>query len=265
MKDSMQCSKLKHFIAAAMKYDSGKHKNAKRTNAIVPSICVSHLQLAPVGSREDYRQQDEWGSSKASAGWWDKIHASLPISLSGIILIICFIVFLIAQVATGFVVNYLALIPAILFERPWTIVTYMFVHLYFDHLFWNMLFLFFFGPALEERIGEKMFLIVYLLSGVVAAFGQIFVLSGIDSFIPMVGASGALFGILGCLAIIAPEIRVLLFFVIPLSIRWAVVMFALVDFLSLGSMDNIAHMAHIAGLFVGLAFGYALRKDAYRA
>jgi len=166
---------------------------------------------------------------------------------------------LLAQVATVFVYNYLALIPAILFERPWTIVTYMFVHFSFDHLLWNMLFLFFFGPTLEDRIGEKMFVGIYLLSGIVAAIGQILVLSGIDSFIPMVGASGALFGILGCLAIIAPEIRVLLFFVIPLSIRWAVVLFALIDFLSLSSMDNIAHMAHIAGLFVGLAFGYKLK------
>ncbi|MDM7913457.1 MAG: rhomboid family intramembrane serine protease, partial [Methanotrichaceae archaeon] len=140
-----------------------------------------------------------------------------------------------------------------------TIVTYMFVHLTFDHLFWNMLFLFFFGTVLEQRVGERMFLVIFLLSGVVAAVGQILALSGMDSFIPMVGASGALFGVLGCLAIIAPEIRVLLFFVIPLSIKWAVVLYALVDFISLGAADNIAHMAHITGLFVGLAFGYALR------
>ncbi len=162
--------------------------------------------------------------------------------------------------APYFVINYLSLVPAILFDRPWTIITYMFVHLTFDHLFWNMLFLFFFGMALEQRVGERMFLVIYLLSGIVAAVAQILALSGMDSFVPMVGASGALFGVLGCLAIIAPEIRVLLFFVIPLSIRWAVVLYALVDFLSLGAADNIAHMAHITGLFVGLAFGYALRK-----
>jgi membrane associated rhomboid family serine protease len=240
-----------HFVATAF---------GKRNCEHARHVSIPRLRLAPVGSREDYRQQDEWGRPKTSTSWRDNIPSGLPISLSGVILIICFLVFLIAQVATGFVINYLALIPAILFERPWTIVTYMFVHLTFDHLFWNMLFLFFFGPALEQRIGEKMFLGIYLLSGVVAALAQVLILSGIDSFIPMVGASGALFGILGCLAIIAPEIRVLLFFVIPLSIRWAVVLFALVDFLSLGSLDNVAHMAHIAGLFVGLAFGYVLRR-----
>lgn len=219
----------------------------------------SHLSLSPVGKREDYRYRGEWGNPTTSTGWRSRIPSGLPISLSGIILIICLFVFIIGQVATGFVVNYLALIPAIMFERPWTIVTYMFVHFSFDHLFWNMLFLFFFGPALEDRIGEKMFLGIYLLSGIVAALGQVLLLSGVDSFVPMVGASGALYGVLGCLAIIAPEIRVLLFFMIPLSIRWAVVLFALVDFLSLGTVDNIAHGAHIVGLFVGLAFGYMLR------
>jgi membrane associated rhomboid family serine protease len=216
--------------------------------------------MAPVGRRDDYRRRDEWGNPTTPASWRNKIPSALPISLTGIILAICIIVFFLSLVAPYFVINYLSLVPAILFDRPWTIITYMFVHLTFDHLFWNMLFLFFFGMALEQRVGERMFLVIYLLSGIVAAVGQILALSGMDSFIPMVGASGALFGVLGCLAIIAPEIRVLLFFVIPLSIKWAVVLYALVDFLSLGAADNIAHMAHITGLFVGLAFGYALRK-----
>jgi membrane associated rhomboid family serine protease len=227
-------------------------------------MCLPWLDTRPVGSREDYRRRDDWGNPTNPANnWRNRIPSALPVSVTGIILAICTIVFLfsaINQVTYDLVVEYLSLIPAFLFDRPWTIITYMFVHLTFDHLFWNMLFLFFFGMALEQRVGERMFLIIYLLSGIVAAIGQILALSGMDSFIPMVGASGALFGVLGCLAIVAPEIRVLLFFVIPLSIKWAVVLYALVDFASLGSADNIAHMAHITGLFVGLAFGYALRK-----
>lgn len=219
------------------------------------------LGLKPAGRREDYRRRDEWGNPTTPANSWrNRISSALPVSLTGIILAICIVIFFLSLVAQNFVIEYLSLIPAFLFDRPWTIITYMFVHLTFDHLFWNMLFLFFFGMALEQRVGERMFLVIYLLSGIVAAIGQILALSGMDSFIPMVGASGALFGVLGCLAIIAPEIRVLLFFVIPLSIKWAVVLYALVDFASLGSADNIAHMAHITGLFVGLAFGYALRK-----
>ncbi|MDD1732336.1 MAG: rhomboid family protein, partial [Methanosaeta sp. NSM2] len=83
--------------------------------------------------------------------------------------------------------------------------------------------------------------------------GQMMVAGG-----SLVGASGALYGVMGCLAVIAPEISVLLFFVIPLSIRSAVVLYALIDFLSMGSADNIAHMAHIVGLLVGLAYGQAM-------
>jgi membrane associated rhomboid family serine protease len=214
--------------------------------------------MAQIGSREDYRRIG--GSSP-----WSKISSRvpsglrLPVTYSGAILAICVIVFFIRLIAPGFVDNYLALNPLYLASRPWTLITYMFVHAGFNHLFWNMLFLFFFGMELERRVGENRFLTIFILSGIVAAFGQMLVSTGM-----MVGASGALYGVLGCLAIIAPEIRVLLFFAIPLSIRYAVILFALIDFLSLGSADSIAHMAHVTGLFVGLAFGWAMEKKQRR-
>ena len=189
-------------------------------------------------------------------GWSGRISAVLPVSISMVILGICVLVSLLSLIAPGFVYGYLALNPAYVFQRPWTLVTHMFVHANFDHLFWNMLFLFFFGVELERRVGEVRFIEIYLLSGLVAAFGQMFVSTG-----TLLGASGALFGVLGCLAIIAPEIRILLFFVIPLRIQYAVVLFALIDFLMMGSGDNIAHAAHLAGLLVGLAFGYMMRNQ----
>ena len=135
--------------------------------------------------------------------------------------------------------------------------TYMFVHANFDHIFWNMLALFFFGMELEKRVGGTKFLQIYFLSGIVAALAQMIIAGG-----SLVGASGAIYGVMGCLAIIAPEIRVLIFFIIPLSIRAAVVFFALMDyFLFMGVSDNIAHMAHIAGLLVGVAFGLVIKKQ----
>lgn len=140
-------------------------------------------------------------------------------------------------------------------QKPWTIITHMFVHASFDHLLWNMLFLFFFGTELERRIGEGKFLGIYILSGLVAAAGQMLVSGG-----TLVGASGALYGVLGCLAIIAPEIRVFLFFIIPMSIRWAVVLFAVIDFLMSGTADNIAHVAHLSGLALGLIIGYTMKR-----
>ncbi len=213
--------------------------------------------LAQIGRREDYRQRDDWGNPTIhERGWRDRIPSGLPVSYTGLILLICVVVFFLSLIARGFVYDYLALNPDELMQRPWTLITHMFVHANFDHLFWNMLFLFFFGTELERRVGDAKFLQIYLLSGIVAALAQLLIFPGL-----LVGASGALYGVMGCLAIIAPEIRVLVFFVIPLSIRAAVVLFALVDFLTLGAADNIAHMAHIAGLLVGLAFGYAMKRQ----
>jgi hypothetical protein len=207
------------------------------------------------GRREDFRRRDEWGEPIPVNSWRGYIPSGLPVTYSGLILLTCIVVFLISIIFPGFVYNYLALNPDYVMQRPWTLITYMFVHADFNHLFWNMLFLFFFGMELERRVGENKFLQIYILSGIVAALGQMMISTG-----SMVGASGALFGVMGCLAIIAPEIRILLFFVIPMSIRGAVVLFALIDFLTLGSADNIAHMAHIVGLLVGLAYGQVMMK-----
>jgi membrane associated rhomboid family serine protease len=211
---------------------------------------------AMTARRDDFRGRDEWGEPKIPAnGWRSHIPSGLPVTYSGLILLACIVVFFISIIFPAFVYNYLALNSDYVMQRPWTLITHMFVHADFNHLFWNMLFLFFFGMELERRVGEKKFLQIYILSGIVAALGQMMISGG-----SMVGASGALFGVMGCLAIIAPEIRILLFFVIPVSIRGAVVLFALIDFLTLGSADNIAHMAHIVGLLVGLAYGQAMMR-----
>ena len=203
---------------------------------------------------DDNRRRNEWGEMQIPVnGWRGRIPSGLPVTYSGLVLLACIAVFFIGIIFPSFVYNYLALNPDYVMQRPWTLITHMFVHANFSHLFWNMLFLFFFGMELERRVGENKFLQIYIFSGIVAALGQMMISSG-----SMVGASGALFGVMGCLAIIAPEIRILLFFVIPMSIRGAVVLFALIDFLTLGSADNIAHMAHIVGLLVGLAYGQAM-------
>lgn len=213
--------------------------------------------LSIAGRREDYRQRDEWGDPDISGNSWkDRITSLLPVSYSGIILLICIVVFFLDYLTRGYPGAYLELNTADVLQRPWTLLTYMFVHANFDHLFFNMLALFFFGMELERRVGGAKFLKIYFLSGVVAALAQMMIAGG-----SLVGASGAIYGVMGCLAIIAPEIRVLLFFVIPLSIRAAVVLFALMDFLLMGASDNIAHMAHIAGLLVGLAFGQLMKRQ----
>jgi membrane associated rhomboid family serine protease len=207
------------------------------------------------GRDDRWNDPDPWGDDRYSpAGGF-----RLPLTYSGMILAICVLLFFVRVLAPAFTFNYLALNPAFVAARPWTLITHIFVHANMDHLFFNMLFLFFFGTELERRVGESRFLQIFMISGLVAAIGQMAVVpTGY-----MMGASGALYGVMGCLAVIAPEIRVLLFFVIPLSIRAAVVLFAVLDFAMMGSADSIAHMAHITGLIAGLAYGGML-KDRYR-
>ncbi|MDF1533844.1 MAG: rhomboid family intramembrane serine protease, partial [Methanosarcinaceae archaeon] len=76
----------------------------------------------------------------------------------------------------------------------------------------------------------------------------------------MIGASGAIYGVFACMAILAPEMKVYVYF-IPMRIKYALVLFALMDFLLIGAPDMIAHTAHLSGLFVGVFMGMRIKKS----
>ena len=105
--------------------------------------------------------------------------------------------------------------------RPWTIVTYMFVHGGFMHVFMNMLALFFFGPPLEQKWGSRFFLRFYLVTGLGAAAFSVLLYSLTGPTI-MVGASGAIFGILVAFALNWPDAKIFLYFVFPVPAKWFV-------------------------------------------
>lgn len=109
-------------------------------------------------------------------------------------------------------------------------------------------------------------MIIFFLAGLVGNFAYLGYAYLTNPLIPALGASGAIYGVLGTLAIIAPEIRVLLFFAIPMSIRSLIILFAIVDIVgfmgSVGPMGlhtGVAHSAHLAGLLVGLYYGKRLK------
>jgi membrane associated rhomboid family serine protease len=149
---------------------------------------------------------------------------------------------------------HLILNPVLVLERPWTLVTHIFLHGSFEHFFFNMLFFVFFGPVLERRIGSMKFLLIFFLAGIIAGIG--WCLTAVTSAL---GASGALSGIFATLAVLMPRMKVYLFFFIPLEMWMAVIFFALIDFMLIGSGDMIAHTAHLSGLFFGLLAGYTLK------
>jgi membrane associated rhomboid family serine protease len=148
---------------------------------------------------------------------------------------------------------YLGLIPYYFAERPWTLITAMFIHADFWHFFFNMIVLFFFGRALSNLVGQNKLLLVYFIGGI--AGNALYLLLG-DSLSIAVGASGAVYAVAGALTMIAPRIRVLLYFIVPVPL-WVVV---LVFFVIWSFVPGVAWEAHIGGLVVGLIAGYFYRK-----
>ncbi|MBW3020595.1 rhomboid family intramembrane serine protease [Candidatus Woesearchaeota archaeon] len=148
---------------------------------------------------------------------------------------------------------------SLVWNEPWRLVTSMFMHstLSLNHLLFNMYALFLFGGLMEQMIGTKRFLKVYFVSGIVA--GIIF-----SIFTPgkAVGASGAIMGILGLTIMLLPNMKVLFFFVIPMSMRTAGIIFALIDILGLfNPYSRIANAAHLGGLVIGLLYGFYLLRQ----
>ena len=149
------------------------------------------------------------------------------------------------------VVSNFGVTPFLWQEQPWTLLTSMFVHAGFWHFFMNMLMLYFFGRFVLGLLGEGRFLFVYFAGGLAGSL--VFVLIGPD-FTTAVGASGALYAVMGTLAVLRPRIKVLVFFMIPVDL-WMVVI-AGVLIVSRG----VAWQAHLGGVALGLLAGLYFRK-----
>jgi membrane associated rhomboid family serine protease len=201
----------------------------------------------------------KYAAKSAVRGIRSNISYSMRSSPSMAIIYLCLFSFLLQMVLGVKYFAVLMLVPGDLFTHPWTLITHMFLHNGFFHLFFNMMVLFFFGPELERRAGKATFLRVYFIAGIVAALGY-----SLTSSQPVVGASGAIMGVFAALAVIAPEIRVYVYF-IPMRIVHALILFALVDFLLIGANDMVAHTAHLTGILIGLLMGLRIKKSQQRS
>ena len=136
-------------------------------------------------------------------------------------------------------------VPRWVLFRPWTIITYMFLHAGFTHILFNMLGLFFFGPRVEARIGSRRFVQLYFLSGISGALLSF-------AFAPssaIVGASAAVFGVMLAFAMFWPRDQILIWGIIPVEARWLVIITtALALWSGLGgSRGGVADFAHLGG------------------
>lgn len=151
-----------------------------------------------------------------------------------------------------------AFTPVKAFEQPWTFITSIFLHADIMHLFFNMFALFIFGLYLEARTTTKQFLFIFFLAGI---FGNIaYWLTAPLGTIPAVGASGAIYGIMGMLATLYPGLIVYVGYV-PMPMIFAAVLWFVMEFTGMFVPSNIAHQAHLAGLVIGAAYGLYIRKQ----
>jgi membrane associated rhomboid family serine protease len=128
--------------------------------------------------------------------------------------------------------------------------TYMFLHAGFFHIFFNLFALWMFGTEIEFRWGSRPFLWYYLLCGLGGAALSLAFNYRLDH--PIIGASGAIYGILAAYWLMFPDRYLLIFFIFPMKVRWAIPMFAILNFVAAG--PNVAHLAHLGGALVGLAY-----------
>ena len=139
--------------------------------------------------------------------------------------------------------------------QPWQLVTYAFLHGGFTHIFFNMLALYMFGGEIERLFGSRFFLWFYFASVISAAITHL-VITGLmgSPAVPMVGASGGIYGLLLAYGIYFPYRRIMLLFPpIPMQARTFVIVFAVIE-LGLGvtqTAAGVAHFAHLGGMLGG--------------
>lgn len=169
---------------------------------------------------------------------------------------ICTAAFLI-DLFTG-VSDWLAFTPASMVAQPWTLVTAVFMHAGFEHLFFNMFALYIFGTYLEARVRPEQYLLLFFAAGVLGNVA--YWATDPSGVIPAVGASGAIYGVMGALAALYPRLTVYVSFV-PMPMVFAAVLWFLLEFVGFFTPSDIAHQAHVAGLVAGVLYGLYLRRQ----
>ncbi len=172
--------------------------------------------------------------------------------------VIIFIIGMLIPQFNRYMIIFGGLVPELFINKffLWQPVTYMFLHGGLMHIFFNMFALWMFGTELERQWGTPFFLKFYFISGVGAG-----ILSAViqpASTIPIIGASGAIYGILLGFAIMYPNRIVYLNFLIPIKVKYFVMIFAVIELLasmgSAGIQDGVAHITHLSGMLFGYLY-----------
>jgi membrane associated rhomboid family serine protease len=219
-------------------------------------------------NREYYR---EGPSPYGGSGGLGSLRFLLPRTRLGIALILANVAVFLAQAFSGEIAGVSPIVTwgklnftgGLAFTQPWRWITYQYIHGSGSHLFWNLIGLYFFVPVLEEMWGWKKTLAIYTAGGVAAG-----VTFGLMSLVVswgrlgggLVGASGSLLCILGAVAVIAPDMRVLAMLVIPITMRVLAILYTVLYLLTIVGDRDLSNAAHLGGMAFGAGFVFFGRR-----
>ena len=159
--------------------------------------------------------------------------------------------------ADNFIIRWFALMPlGSGYFEVWQLITYQFMHGGFFHIAINMFILWMFGIEIENLWGSKKFLIFYLAAGVCGGLFQILLspilIGGLSG--PTIGASGAIMGVMVVFGILFPNRLIYLYFLIPIKVKYFIIVLVLIEIFAVNSGGNVAHLAHVGGALTGFVY-----------
>ena len=196
-------------------------------------------------------------TSTGSRQYYNRPSFSMP---SGVkfLLITNIIIFILMELSgqKGLLFKSFGLVPKDFWQelKIWQPFTYLFLHGGFFHIFFNMFVLWMFGKDLESQWGKNEFLVFYFVSGIGAGIATI--LFNLSSFIPIVGASGAIYGLLLAYGLTYPNRMVYLYGVFPLKVKYVVLGLGGIAFFAslFAKQSNISHLTHLSGMIIGFIY-----------
>jgi membrane associated rhomboid family serine protease len=191
------------------------------------------------------------------------------------LMIIMGAVFLLQMVVDSRITVYLGLVPILVWKNYflWQLATYIFLHGGIGHILFNLLALWMFGGELESNWGSRKFLFYFFFCGIGAGICTVLFTPFPYDRIPVIGASGAIYGILLAFGWLFPNRLIYIYFLFPIPAKYFVVIFGLLEFLYFsrgGTGSGVAHLTHLGGLLFGIiymAYPYIrqkIRREYYR-
>ena len=155
-------------------------------------------------------------------------------------------------------IYYFALVPILVWKKYflWQLGTYIFLHGGIFHLLFNLLALWMFGGELENHLGSRKFLRYFLFCGIGAGICTVLFTPALYQRIPVIGASGAIYGLLLAYGWLFPTRLIYIYFLFPIPAKYFVIIFGLIEFFSSiqGPGGGVSHLTHLGGLLFGLIY-----------